>query len=164
VFENDFDIETIRRNFDFYEARCVHESSLSPYIHSVVASKLQNIEKAYELYLRTARLDLDDYNKEAHEGLHITSMAGSWLAIVQGFAGMRVKKGTLICNPILPKQWKSYTFYILFQNATFQISIDTKQVQINMEGTIPIQIQVYSKEYTILPSKPQTIAYQGIPQ
>ena len=164
VFENDFDIETIRRNFEFYEARCVHESSLSPCIHSVVASKLQNIEKAYELYLRTARLDLDDYNKEAHEGLHITSMAGSWLAIVQGFAGMRVLKGKLICNPIIPKQWKSYTFYILFQNATFQISIDSRKIQITMEGPTPIQMQVYSKEYTIHPLKPQTITYEGIPQ
>ncbi len=78
-FENDFDTETIRRNFDFYEPRTVHESSLSPAIHSVLASKIGYAEKAYEMYLRTSRLDLDDYNNEVREGLHITSMAGTWL-------------------------------------------------------------------------------------
>src|SRR5690348_6757882 len=59
-FEEDFDTETIKRNFDFYEPMTVHESSLSPCVHVILASKLGYEEKAYELYLRTARLDLDD--------------------------------------------------------------------------------------------------------
>ena len=79
LFRDRFDEGTLRRNFDFYEARTVHESSLSPCVHTILAAQLGLMDKAYELYLRTARLDLDDYNREVEEGCHVTSMAGSWL-------------------------------------------------------------------------------------
>ncbi len=115
-FEDDFDEDTIRRNFHFYEARTVHESSLSPCVHAILAAKIGDMDKAYEMYLRTSRLDLDDYNKEVDEGLHITSMAGSWLALIQGFAGMRVKDGRLTFNPKLPKHWKSLSFKVNFRS------------------------------------------------
>ena len=75
-FEDQFSKEEITRHFYFYEPLTVHESSLSPCVHSIIACSIDDIEKAYELYLRTSRLDLDDYNSEVHEGLHITSMAG----------------------------------------------------------------------------------------
>jgi len=75
------------------------------------------------LYLRTARLDLDDYNKEVHEGLHITSMAGTWLSIVEGFAGMRVKNGKLTFTPRLPKHWKSLSFKVIFQGEIKEIKL-----------------------------------------
>ena len=79
-----FDTETVRRNFEFYEPMTVHESSLSPHIHSILAARIGKVEKAYQLFLHATRLDLDDYNNEADQGLHITSMPGSWLAIVRG--------------------------------------------------------------------------------
>jgi maltose phosphorylase len=87
LFEDRYDTETIQKNFDFYESRTVHESSLSPCVHAIVAARIGNIKKAYELYLRTSRLDLDDYNNEVDEGLHITSMAGTWMSVIEGFAG-----------------------------------------------------------------------------
>jgi maltose phosphorylase len=114
-FEEDFDVDTIRENFDYYEPMTVHESSLSPCVHSILAAKLGYEEKAYEMYMRTSRLDLDDYNHEAHEGLHITSMAGTWMSIVQGFGGMRVVNGELTFNPMLPKQWKGFSFKVMFR-------------------------------------------------
>lgn len=89
LYYSNFDDETVRRNFRFYEPRTVHESSLSPYVHSILASRIGDITKAYNLFLHATRLDLDDYNNELDQGLHITSMAGSWLAIVHGFAGMQ---------------------------------------------------------------------------
>ena len=109
-FEEDFDINTIKVNFNFYEPKTVHESSLSPCIHSILACRIDSIEKAYELYLRTSRLDLDDYNHEADEGLHITSMAGTWISIIEGFAGIKIKNQELYINPKLPKHWNSLTF------------------------------------------------------
>lgn len=91
-FLNDeFNRDTIKRNFDFYEPRTVHESSLSSCIHSILASQLRYEDKAYELYLRTARLDLDNYNNDTTDGLHITSMAGTWMSITYGFGGLRIK-------------------------------------------------------------------------
>jgi maltose phosphorylase len=103
-FEEHFSREQLETHFDFYEPLTVHESSLSPCIHSIQAARLGRMDKAYELYLRTSRLDLDDYNKEVEEGLHITSMAGTWLSIVEGFAGLRVLGDKLRLGPQLPQQ------------------------------------------------------------
>jgi maltose phosphorylase len=130
-FEEDFSLEIIKENFDFYEPMTVHESSLSPCVHSILAAKLGYQEKAYEMYLRTSRLDLDDYNHEAHEGLHITSMAGTWMSVVQGFGGMRVENGEIKFSPILPKQWKSYSFKVLFRNEIKHVKVGESGVQIS---------------------------------
>ncbi|WP_314333331.1 family 65 glycosyl hydrolase domain-containing protein [Capnocytophaga sputigena] len=122
-FEDHFAKEELQRHYEFYEPFTVHESSLSPCVHSVLASALGKTDEAYTLYLRTARLDLDDYNKEVHEGLHITSMAGTWLSIVEGFAGMRVKNGKLHFTPRLPKHWKSLSFKVIFQGEIKEIKL-----------------------------------------
>ncbi|GIR57484.1 MAG: hypothetical protein CM15mP65_00650 [Crocinitomicaceae bacterium] len=111
----------MRDNFEFYEPKTVHESSLSPCIHAILAAKLNKMDKAYELYLRTSRLDLDDYNQEANEGLHITSMAGTWLSVIEGFAGIRVKKQQLYINPKLPNEWKELKFNLVVNNNLFKL-------------------------------------------
>lgn len=129
-FENDFSEKEIRRNFDFYEPRTVHESSLSPCVHVVLATKLGKLEKAYELYLRTSRLDLDDYNHEVHEGCHITSMAGTWLSVVEGFGGMRVKNDSLHFDPLLPSAWKSLHFKVRFRSRFVKVSIEHQKLLI----------------------------------
>ena len=123
-FEDDFTEEQFRNNFDFYEPRTVHESSLSPCIHVILASKLKMPEKAYELYLRTSRLDLDDYNHEVHEGLHITSMAGTWLSVVEGFGGMRVRNDQLHFDPLIPDTWKSLKFRVHFRGRLIEVFLD----------------------------------------
>ena len=141
-FENQFDHATLSRHYDFYEPITVHESSLSPCVHSILACKLGRIEKAYELYLRTARLDLDDYNHEVDEGLHITSMAGTWLSVVQGFGGMRNFDNRLEFNPIIPKQWQSYSFKINYRGTTLKIYKDHQEVKITNLSQHPIDIWV----------------------
>jgi maltose phosphorylase len=103
-FEEHFSKEELKRNFEFYESFTVHDS-LSPCVHSIQAASLDKMDMAYTFY-RTSRLDLDDYNKEVEEGCHITSMAGTWMSIVEGFGGMRVKNDTLNFSPKIPKQWK----------------------------------------------------------
>jgi Trehalose and maltose hydrolases (possible phosphorylases) len=87
----------------FYEPRTLHESSLSYFVHAILAARIGEIDKAYDLYLKATRLDLDDYNNDLKEGLHITSMPGSWLALVDGFAGMKLKTGKYPLNPLSPK-------------------------------------------------------------
>ena len=114
-FRNHFTSEELRKHYEFYEPFTVHESSLSPCVHSVLAAALDKKEEAYALYLRTSRLDLDDYNKEVHEGLHITSMAGTWLSIVEGFGGMHVVDNQLHFKPCLPAHWRSLSFKVIFR-------------------------------------------------
>ncbi|MEN8155821.1 MAG: family 65 glycosyl hydrolase domain-containing protein [Bacteroidota bacterium] len=135
LFEDEYDSEIIRRNFDFYEPRTVHESSLSPCVHSILASRIGKPEIAYEMYLRTSRLDLDDYNNEVDEGLHITSMGGTWMSVVYGFGGMKVREGLLSFEPRLPDQWSGLSFKILYRGRTLNVRIDNNKVTIqNIEG------------------------------
>ncbi len=148
-FEDDFDEDTIRRNFDFYEPRCVHESSLSASIHSVLAARLHDTESAYTLYLRTARLDLDDYNREVKDGLHITSMAGTWLAIVEGFGGMRIRNERVCLNPVIPAAWESYSFIIRYRNNPFRVEVNgTKVIVVNLSQA-EIPLAVYGEQVTL---------------
>ena len=148
-FEDRFDLETICRNFEFYEARTVHESSLSPCVHSVQAALIGDAKKAYELYLRTARLDLDDYNHEVKEGLHITSMAGTWISIVEGFGGMRVRDGKLTFKPIIPEQWKGYSFKVGFRGNLLKIKVSCYSITITNEEGPSIAIIVNGQQQTI---------------
>jgi maltose phosphorylase len=150
-FENDFDTETIARNFDFYEARTVHESSLSPCIHSIIASKIGHKDKAYEMYLRTARLDLDDYNHEADEGLHITSMAGTWMSVIYGFGGMRIKNNELHFNPYIPKEWQAYSFKIRFRKALLNIKVTRKNIEISNISKISTDVFLKGEKHVLKP-------------
>lgn len=149
LFEDQYDLETIRKNYDFYEPRTVHESSLSPCIHSILAAKIGDEERAYNLYLRTSRLDLDDYNKEVHEGLHITSMAGTWMSIVEGFGGMRVVNGTLVFNPMLPKEWSSYSFKVRFRGNLLNVRVSEDGVGVINEEGENISIFIKDDEYKV---------------
>jgi maltose phosphorylase len=148
-FEDEYDLETIRRNFDFYEPRTVHESSLSPCIHSVLASKLGKREMAYEMYLRTSRLDLDDYNREVAEGLHITSMGGTWLSVVYGFGGLRVKDDMLHLDPVLPEQWSALSFKIIFRENYLKISIEPAKVTIDNENGPSLKIMLQGEKWEL---------------
>lgn len=152
-FEDHFSQEALEKHFDFYEPFTVHESSLSPCVHSIQAAKLGRMEQAYTFYLRTSRLDLDDYNKEVEEGLHITSMAGTWISIVEGFGGMRVKNDQLCFSPQIPKQWSSYTFKINFRNQIVTISVSEGQVSFEISGDNELTIQVNDKPVTLIPGK-----------
>ena len=122
-FQNHFSKEALQKHYDFYSQFTVHESSLSPCVHSILAAKLGMIDEAYQLYLRTARLDLDDYNKEVHEGLHITSMAGTWLSIVEGFGGLQVEADKLTFAPQIPLTWQRYSFKVFFRGKVYKVEV-----------------------------------------
>nr|WP_321221866.1 glycoside hydrolase family 65 protein [uncultured Psychroserpens sp.] len=156
-FEDHFSTEELERHFDFYEPFTVHESSLSPCVHSIQAAKLDRMEQAYEFYLRTSRLDLDDYNKEVEEGLHITSMAGTWMSIVEGFGGMRVKNDMLSFEPKIPNEWKSYSFKINFRNQILKINVTQTGTKFQLDGDEQIDILVKGEKVTISPNNLVTV-------
>lgn len=145
-FVERFTQEQKERNFDFYEPLTVHESSLSPSIHAILAADLHKEDKAFEMYSRTARLDLDNYNNDTNDGLHITSMTGSWLAIVQGFAGMRVIDDELQFAPFLPKEWTGYKFRINFRGRLLSISVSQEGTQIELLKGDDLTIKLNGKD------------------
>jgi maltose phosphorylase len=149
LFEDHFSQEQLEKHFDFYEPFTVHESSLSPCVHSIQAAKLNRMEQAYTFYLRTSRLDLDDYNKEVEEGLHITSMAGTWMSIVEGFGGMRVVDDKLSFTPRIPKQWKAYSFKVNFRNRILKVRVTEEGGSFDLEGTDEMSIRVNGKRLVL---------------
>lgn len=156
-FEDHFSTEDLERHFDFYEPFTVHESSLSPCVHSVQAAKLNRMDQAYTFYLRTSRLDLDDYNHEVHEGLHITSMAGTWMSIVEGFGGMRVKEGKLSFEPRIPKQWKGYSFKINFRNQVLKVNVNQDETNFELDSGDELTILVNGKIVIVTPNNLVTV-------
>jgi trehalose/maltose hydrolase-like predicted phosphorylase len=150
-FEDHFDAATIQENFDFYEPKTVHESSLSPCVHVVLAALIDRMDKAYELYLRTSRLDLDDYNHEADEGLHITSMAGTWLSLVEGIAGVRIHHDGLSINPKIPSSWNVYRFQILYKNQPLRIEVSQQHTTVTNAGNQQLSLDLKGKTYTVEP-------------
>jgi maltose phosphorylase len=149
LFEDDFDLETIRRNFDFYEPMTVHESSLSPCVHTILAARLGYAEKAYDMYVRTSRLDLDDYNNDTEDGCHITSMAGTWLSVVKGFGGMRVRNGKLHFNPFIPDRWKSYSFRIEFRGQVVKVKVTKEKTETTLESGGELEVVLNGKSVMV---------------
>lgn len=140
-----YDIDTKRRNYLFYEPMTVHESSLSPCVHSILAAELGMADKAVEMYQRTARLDLDNINNDTDDGCHITSMAGSWLSIAQGFAGMRTVQG-LSFAPFLPTGWTSYNFKINYRGRRIEVLADGDHATIKLLSGEPLLLKLYGEE------------------
>ncbi|GIQ59234.1 maltose phosphorylase [Flavobacterium collinsii] len=147
-FEDHFSKEELKRNFEFYESFTVHESSLSPCVHSIQAAVLDKMDMAYTFYLRTSRLDLDDYNKEVEEGCHITSMAGTWMSIVEGFGGMRVKNDQLHFAPKIPKEWKGYSFKINFRNQILKVAVNHNETTFTVDGDQDLTLVVNGNPVT----------------
>jgi len=147
--EEQFDADTIKRNFDFYEPMTVHESSLSPCVHVILASQLGYEKKAYEMYLRTARLDLDDYNNDTEDGCHITSMAGTWMSVVKGFGGMRVTQDTLSFRPFIAAAWKSYSFRVEFRHRVLRVEISKQGTRIKLEAGEPLELMLNGEKLRI---------------
>lgn len=141
-----YDLETKKRNFDFYEPLTVHESSLSPCVHSIIASELGYQDKAYDMYLRTARLDLDNYNNDTEDGCHITSMAGTWMSVVQGFGGLRAEDGKLVLNPYLPWQWDSFSFKVMFRGSRITVRVKREEVVIINETDHPLGVRIHHRD------------------
>lgn len=147
----EYSLEEKKRNFDFYEPLTVHESSLSPCIHAILAAEIGLREKAYAFYLRTSRLDLDNYNNDTDDGLHITSMAGTWMSIVHGFGGMRIKKGELYLAPFIPEQWEEYSFRLVFRGRIIKITVDKSGTTIRLEKGDPLDILLFDQRMRLTP-------------
>lgn len=138
-----FDHEERRRNFDYYDALNTGDSSLSSCIQSIVAAELGYVERAYEYFMKTARMDLDDINGNVRDGIHFANMAGCWLSLVYGFGGMRDWHGELRFSPRLPKKWTRVGFRVRLRDTLLQ-------VQVRRDGV----------EYSLIDGEPRTVYHE----
>ena len=127
LYNSSFSEAVKRVNYEFYEPRTIHESSLSPAIHSVLAAELDKMEEAVRFFGFATRLDLDNYNRNTREGLHVTSIAMAWANIVYGFAGLRSDGEGLRFAPRLPERWKQLTFSILYRGRVIRLRMEKER-------------------------------------
>lgn len=149
MYNSEFTFEELEKNYNYYEPLCIHESSLSPSVHSILASQIGKEEDVYRFLDFATRLDLDNYNRNTNEGLHITSLAGAWMNIVYGFAGLRSDGKILSFSPKIPKEWDKYSFSIFYHNAIIKISITKDHVEFSTDRPLNITINVYGKDHLL---------------
>ncbi len=118
-----FTYEERKKSFDYYELFTTHDSSLSASAHSIMANWLGKSGKAFDYFMETARLDLDNTHGNTADGLHLANMAGNWLALTAGYAGMVVQDGELYFHPQLPQAWSGYDFRITYRGNLLSLKI-----------------------------------------
>lgn len=146
-----------RTNYDFYEPKTTHDSSLSPCIHSIIAAEVGHEAQAFDYYLRSARLDLDDVNGNAGDGVHIAGMAGSWMCIVNGFAGMRLRKGRLAFAPHLPAQWTRVAFTLRYRGRDIRVEMEGQRISFTLKGR-PLTITVHGRRVRLASTAPTVVS------
>lgn len=149
IFEDAQSIETIRNSFLYYEKVTTHDSSLSTCIYSIVASKLGMEEKAYDYFGDSAKLDLFNTHRNTKDGIHTANMGGNYMAVVYGFAGLRLKEQGLFFAPALPKKWKGYQFKITFEQSQIKVEVNEDGCIFTLVSGSKKPIHVYGKEYLL---------------
>lgn len=149
LYNSSFPLEDKRANYEFYEPRTIHESSLSPSVHSILACELGKWDDAMRFFSYATRLDLDNYNRNADEGLHMTSLAAAWMNIVYGFCGMRSDDGRLCFNPTLPPSWEGYRFKLVCQDSVLLVSVDAQGAGFIVLQGPPVEIFVRGEALSI---------------
>lgn len=157
-----FTLDEKLRNYRYYEPITTHDSSLSPCIHSIVASEIGDAEEAYRYFRRTVRMDLDDVNKNTKDGLHTAAMAGAWMAVIQGFGGMRMYgDGVLSFNPALPSNWSGLRFRIAKDGKLLEVSISHEEVVYSLVEGEALTIRHKGQEVEILSEHAVALKYNA---
>lgn len=142
LYNGSFTLAEKCANYDYYEPRCIHESSLSPSVHSIFASELGRHAEAFEFFRFATRIDLDNYNRNTGEGIHTTSIAAAWMNIVYGFGGMRSDGEMLSFSPSIPAHWKGYSFQVTYRSAVLRVEVSQAQAAIRVVDGAPVTVKV----------------------
>ena len=150
MLEDAQNIETMRNSFRYYEKITTHDSSLSPPIFSIVAARLGMEDRAYQYFGDSAKLDLWDLHRNTKDGIHTANMAGTFLTIVYGFGGLRLKEQGISLWPILPAEWTEYSFKVLFENSRIDVTVTDMHCVLTLEKGKSKTVKVYGKPYTLV--------------
>lgn len=129
-----FEASVKRANYDYYEERTLHKSSLSPAIHSIMGIEVGDRTKAEQYFMRSALVDLTDNQGNAELGLHIASAGGTWQCAVFGFGGFRVMNGQMTFKPWLPPDWKNLHFRLRWHGDMLDVTVTEAEVCFSFEA------------------------------
>ena len=164
VCGDSFTDEEKARDFAYYEALTVRDSSLSACTQAVVAAEVGHLELAYDYFGEAALMDLRDLEHNTRDGVHIASLAGAWIAAVAGFGGMREHTGKLTFAPRLPARLQRLTFRLLFRGRSLKVEASrTHATYILREGE-PLEIRHHRKPITVTTAEPVVEAIPSCPE
>ena len=149
LFPGSFTKEELRVNYDYYEPRCIHESSLSPSVHTILASDLGRCSEAERFFGFATRLDLDNYNRNTREGLHLTSIAAAWVTIVYGFGGLRTDGSLIQLKPFLPESWEEYSFNLRIKDSWIKLLVNREGSKVTLATGDPVSIVLAGQEVLV---------------
>ena len=149
LYNQSFSEAEKRANYNYYEPRCIHESSLSPSVHSILAEELGLTQEAFDFFRFATRIDLDNYNRNTAEGIHTTSIAAAWMNIIYGFGGLRSDGDLLVFNPSIPQKWNGYRFQIFYKGARIHVEVDQEQARIYLTEGPAIKVKIKDQIYQL---------------
>lgn len=157
LFEDLFEKEEKLINWNYYEPKTLHDSSLSLSTHAILAADLGKLELSYELFNKAMNIDMGENMTSSNEGIHAASLGGIWQATVFGYGGVRCLNGQLRIEPHLPKAWKALSFGIIWQNNPLTVEVLTDQFKVTNHGEQPVTFEAFGTTYSI--SKEKTIKF-----
>lgn len=146
IYEDLQPLHTVRSSFDYYEQITTHDSSLSTCIFGIVAARLGMTEKAYRYFDISSKLDLTNAHKNTGDGIHTANMGGTYMGIVYGFGGLRIREEGVSFRPSIPRQWDSYSYRVVYRNSVLEIRTDREQTVFRLSAGEPLYIRVYDRE------------------
>jgi maltose phosphorylase len=149
LYNGSFSTAEKQANYDYYEPRCIHESSLSPSVHSILAAELGKHEEAFDFFRFATRIDLDNYNRNTGEGIHTTSIAAAWMNIVYGFGGMRSDGEVLSFKPSIPAHWNGYSFQVFYRGSVIRVEVSQTEAKLRIVEGKPVAIKINDQEETL---------------
>ncbi|SMP38436.1 glycoside hydrolase family 65 protein [Anoxynatronum buryatiense] len=153
LLHDQFSHEEKKRDLAYYEQVTTHDSSLSRCIFSIIGAETGDTEKASSHFLETARLDLDNLQGNAHHGIHTASMAGTWLSLVNGFAGMRISEEGLRFSPQIPVGLTGYSFRIKFRGNCFKVNVSVQETTVKLLEGDGFEFYYGDEKFLLLPEE-----------
>jgi len=159
LLPDEFDAETKRANYEFYEARTLHKSSLSSSIHAIMGIEVGDTARAVQYFTRSALVDLADNQGNTEEGLHIASAGGTWQTLVSGFGGLRIMGGRMTFNPWLPPEWEGIRFRLRWRGRPIHVEVDRNQIELRLGGSpgVTEEVLVGGEPIRLIAGEPVTV-------
>jgi len=155
LLDDVFNLETKRKNYEFYGVRTVHKSSLSPSVHSLVACEVEDLHKAYNFFNVALRADISNLYGNTPEGIHAACLGGTWQAVVFGFAGVKIRKERLFINPRMPRSWRKMIFSLFWKQNLVKLEFTNERVKIRVVSSQRkyIEIGVFDRDFSLKANK-----------
>lgn len=155
LLDDSFGAKTKIANYEFYTPQTVYKSSLSPSIYSLIASRVGDLHRAYNLFNVALRADIDNLYENTPEGIHAACLGGTWQAVVFGFGGVKIKKERLSINPCMPRTWGKITFSLAWREFVVKLELTNEVIKVKVvtPAQKTIEIDIFSRLISVKTNK-----------